>query len=87
MVEAEDETKTTGRPTVLVLILPSTVESGIALGIEAAAVSEATTTFERYIETTCDMAEVEMEVDGVDGISMIAELESVLMAKFEPSDD
>jgi len=30
---------------------------------------------------------VEMEVDGDDGISVIAKLESVLMAKFEPSDD
>lgn len=79
MVEAEDETRTTGRPTVLALILPSTVKIGIALGIEAAAVSEATTTFERYIETACDMAEVEMKADRDDGIAMIAELESVLM--------
>lgn len=87
MVEAGDETRTTGRPTVLVLILPSTVKSGIALGTEAAAVSEATTTFERYIETTCDLGEVDLETDRDNEVLMVAEIESVLVAEVEPFDN
>ena len=47
----------------------------------------APTTFEVYIETTCDLGEVDLETDRDNEVLMVAEIESVLVAEVEPIDN